>query len=938
MGSLDISTSNDDVTVVEGPARSSDVAPRPRLVGRYRVLDELGRGGMGTVYLAEDAALGRKVAVKLLHGQSKREAMVRLLREAQAMARLTHPNVVSVFEVGIEAEPPYVVMEYVEGQTLADWLEQPHPWTEVLEVFEAAGRGLAAAHAEGLVHRDFKPSNVIIGTDGRARVLDFGLVTAGGTSAMSAASESWSGEREPDVSDERLTRAGSVVGTPAYMAPEQRMDGHVDARTDQFSFCVALYEGLYGQRPFGGASRDALVKARDGALDPLEEDRGVPARLQRVLMRGLAWESAERWPTMEALLAELRGPERSRVRVASVSVGVLAAATALVVGLTQPEADACPGPEVLAGEVWGEAQVAAVDRAFTDAGLHEHEARQRVHAGLGGYAKALGEATHEVCVQANASEQPETFDARGVCLSARRLRLESLIAVLSQPSPTLVTGGPRAVRSLPPIRECADASAEPGVPDALSEPVASLRRSLARLEALEAASRFDDGVAESVPLLEQARELDYPPVLAETLLRRGRLLAGAGAYDEARGALEEAYLIATEAEHDAVALDAATKLVRVVGHELAMHDEGRTWARHGASLLERTGIGGMPRARFLREEGSLFHSAGQYAQAQQRHEQAIAIMERELGADHPEYADTLLVLGHAHGRQRRLEVSRDLAEQARKVYVEALGPRHPIVAETLNDLGVSSMRLGDFEAAESFHRAALSIRVEALGEDHAITGRSRHNLGSVLLRRGRYADGVASLEQAVAIRQAAYGEVHPDVASSYAWLGVGRVLVGEPEQGLRDVRRAVAMMEESNGPDHPRTASIRLRVALAAVQAGETEAAREAYDKIIESERGREGSRVLARALAGRAVLMIDAGDPEGALELLEEARRVAAPGAHETARAAAILIGQARACAALGREECRDVAIEQLRAVPELYAWDADARDSVFGLVEREQ
>ena len=271
-------------------------------LGRYVVREVLGAGGMGVVYAAEDPRLGRRVALKLLkHAQAGEEARTRLLREAQAMARLSHPNVLPVFDLGTtEDGQVFLAMELVRGPTLAGWLhERERPWSDVLEVFLAAGRGLAAAHREGLVHRDFKPANVLVGTDGRPRVTDFGLVRE----VREAASAEPGTETVTD--DATLTRVGAVAGTPAYMSPEQHAGHAVDARADQFSFCVALYEALHGQRPF---AEDARGETRWSKRDTASGAPRLPKHLREALDRGLALSPSARFDSMDALLEALSRP------------------------------------------------------------------------------------------------------------------------------------------------------------------------------------------------------------------------------------------------------------------------------------------------------------------------------------------------------------------------------------------------------------------------------------------------------------------------------------------------------------------------------------------------------------------------------------------------------------------------------------------------------
>ncbi|QRK10966.1 protein kinase [Archangium violaceum] len=312
-------------------------------VGRYVLEGLLGQGGMGVVYAARDPGLGRTVALMLLRsGAGGEEGRARLVREAQAMARLAHPNVLPLFELGTEAERVFLVMERVEGSTLADWLrERERPWREVLALFLQAGEGLAAAHRAGLVHRDFKPANVLVGADGRPRVTDFGLVRHG-AEVSGGVPEGASGD-----TGEALTRAGAVPGTPAYMSPEQLAGREVDARGDQFSFCVALHEALYGVRPFEARERGEARWKRVPAPRGLRP----PGYVRAAIERGLALEPEARFPSMDALLAALARPPGSRwgpVTVGVVGLGlVLSGADVLVWRTKEPTRVAAKMPEAV---------------------------------------------------------------------------------------------------------------------------------------------------------------------------------------------------------------------------------------------------------------------------------------------------------------------------------------------------------------------------------------------------------------------------------------------------------------------------------------------------------------------------------------------------------------------------------------------------------------
>jgi serine/threonine protein kinase len=331
------------------------VAKRPVLsigdrVGRYLVLATLGAGGMGVVFTAYDPQLDRKVALKLLRanlGVNAKEARTRLKREAQAIAQLNHPNVVGVYDVGTtDGGDVYIAMEFIEGDTLTGWLKKwPRTWREILDVFHQAGRGLMAAHSVGLLHRDFKPDNVLVGGDGRVRVTDFGLArsvflddsTRGSFSTAAAQAKA-----HPDGSPLHvdLTATGTVLGTPRYMPPEQLTGPTIDSRADQFSFCVALYEALFNAHPLKGSTSMAMLESGEKAIQP-PESKGVPSQISRAVMRGLEQERQKRFPTMAALMHELTPPpQRSPMKfIALAAVGALlvTGATAAVITTQRPD-------------------------------------------------------------------------------------------------------------------------------------------------------------------------------------------------------------------------------------------------------------------------------------------------------------------------------------------------------------------------------------------------------------------------------------------------------------------------------------------------------------------------------------------------------------------------------------------------------------------------
>ena len=323
-----------DDTTEPGAAGEGRPAPGDR-IGRYRLVEPIGRGGMGVVFRGRDETLGRDVAIKLIRIAGA-DAAARALREARALARLSHPNVVAIHDAGEHDGATFLAMELVPGRTLTEWLAAPRPAGEVLAVIADVARGLAAAHRAGLVHRDVKPGNVLVGDDGRSRIADFGLARGPGGGASGAAVP---GARAADATDPR-----HLVGTPAYMAPEQLAGGEVDARTDQFALAQTAWEALFGAAPFPiTPAAERLAAIRGGRItEPAAERRArVPRHVEPSLRRALAADPAARFRDVEHLAAAL-APRRRRRAAAAITVAVVAAGAGVAAWAASPAPRAAP--------------------------------------------------------------------------------------------------------------------------------------------------------------------------------------------------------------------------------------------------------------------------------------------------------------------------------------------------------------------------------------------------------------------------------------------------------------------------------------------------------------------------------------------------------------------------------------------------------------------
>ncbi len=519
--------------------------------GRYRIVRRIGSGGMGTVYAAFDPTLDRTVALKVIHDKvESADAEQRLLREAQAMARLNHPNVVTVHDAGTKDGRPYVAMEFVEGCDLQDWLRrEKRGWREIVKLFVAAGQGLAAAHAAGLIHRDFKPGNVMVGDDDRVRVTDFGLARAAEAGDWDVAgkppgSKARSADRAPTTSalNTPLTQAGTVLGTPAFMAPEQVLDGRADHRSDQYAFCVSLYVALFGKHPLGEFSDFpgfvARLEADDVSLPAVGHQ--VPARIVAAIMRGLNRSPEKRFPDMGALLHSLRrDPAQQRKRWLVAGVGVAAAAVVIgIVGYTAYRRQLCGGGKSQAAAVWNADRLALLEDHFDDVaeGLGR-EAVAAVASRLDDYTGRWATVHREACVatRIRGEHSEALLDRQMACLRHRLRETDHLLALLAAGGRDIAASALDAVVGLDVPEVCAESTA---LVERLPLPkdettraaLAELDDSLAAANAEQLVGDYETALERVTELAPQARELGYPPTLAaghdSQGVSRGRSRAG----------------------------------------------------------------------------------------------------------------------------------------------------------------------------------------------------------------------------------------------------------------------------------------------------------------------------------------------------------------------------------------------------------------------------
>jgi eukaryotic-like serine/threonine-protein kinase len=829
----------DDLSVEEGvkadtePAaeRSRREPPTPlrrgEVLGRYFILHELGRGGMGVVYAAFDPELDRKVALKILHPDRARKGdggigQARLLREAKALARLSHPNVIQVYDAGTVGDQVFVAMELAEGETLDAWLRRERrPWRSVLAIFQAAGRGLAAAHAAGLLHRDFKPSNVLLAADGRVRVLDFGIARLLSEEEESELpGEVAHAERGVRLTTQ-LTRVGVVLGTPRYMAPETLAARRADHRADQFAFCVALHEALYGIAPYAGETPlDLLSQITAGALREIPDGSRVPAWIRRILLRGLASDPEQRYPSMDELLADLakdRGSLFRRRAGAAAVLALLAAGGLAFYGIERRQSRLCSGAEEKLAGIWDTERKASVRRAFLASGRsYANDAWRGVERALDAYTGAWSAMRTEACeaTHLRGEQSPELLDLRMGCLDRRLREVRSLTDLFTADDPAVVERAVQASQSLSGLADCADLAAltapvRPPADPAARQVIERVNGQIARARTLWTTGRYADGLPVAAAAVTAAERSGYAPVQAEALRMRSHLEESAGRSESAETSLFEALEAAEKGHHDALAARAWTDLVWMVGYRQRRFDEGRRWARLAeASLARLGGAAENPEidADLKSNLGSVLDLGGDHEGGLALLRQSLARYEKALGPDHPSVGRTLNRIGNAYWEAKRYDQALDAYRRALEQTRRTLGPRHPTTAVRLGNIALILETQGHYDESLTTQLEALAIEKAALGPDHPRLAITHGNLSGLLLTLDRPREALPHALRALAIDQSSPDTNAADRGASLIAVADALFELGRYREALSYNRQARTLLLRELGPSHLWTA------------------------------------------------------------------------------------------------------------------------------------
>ncbi len=805
--------------VMSTEPRGSDEAPLTRgtAVGRYLIVERIGAGGMGIVYAAYDPELDRKIAIKLL--RSAGDLQVRLLREARSVARLSHPNVIAVFDVGLYDDRVFLAMELLSGGTLRSWSrEGKRSWKECLAQFIKAGRGLEAAHSAGVIHRDFKPDNVLVDANGRVCVTDFGL-------ARSVLSE----ERTPPLpvapasTDETLTREGALVGTPAYMAPEQIRGEPADARTDLFTFCVALYESLYGQRPFaGGSLRETLEEMKAGRIRPPPKGTKVPSRLARILFRGLSFEPGERFQSLDALLDELERFSSPSSRRWLVAAALVASASIGLAGWVAIERrrHLCQGSEQLLAGVWDPPSKSAIQQAFRAVQRRGAEdAFAPLEKVLDSYASAWVAGRTEACqaTRVRGEQSEQTLELRMLCFDRRLKELKALARRLREADQKTVESAIPASYGLTNLSACSEAEAVaagawlPSEPS-LAESVAQLRLRLADARVLRLTGNLAGAKEQAAKVVDQARVLGFRPLLAEALRFYGHVLYNSFDVANAERVLHEGVAVADALHYDEVSAQAWIELVWCAGLKTDA-DRAEEIAQHARAAIERMGGNKRLEADLENAMGSVALRLGRPpAEGLAHFQRARALAQEVEGERSPTAIRALHNMATALDYAERDAESVDVGLEALKLVEKVYGPQSATWAVYAGNVAHALRKLDRLDEALDFARRALTLVERTNGENHPEGLLARLNIGEILLRQGKASEALAMFERSRAIMESAPSKYRDWLAEAESGIGRSHLDMGASQAAIDWLERSLKTLEA--GPSDPRD-FVTVRFALA---------------------------------------------------------------------------------------------------------------------------
>jgi len=854
----------------EPVAGASDDALAGGEIGRYVLLRPLASGGMGIVYLAFDPELDRNVALKLVipRRRARADEPDALVAEARALAKLSHPNVIQVYDVGRWGDRVYVALEYVAGSTLDDWLRRtPRTWREILGVLLDAGRGLSAAHRADICHLDVKPSNILIGDDGVVRVLDFGL-------ARSVALPTSDGAPVGDVPHR-------VVGTVGYIAPELFLGQVPDARSDQFGFCVTAWEALCGVRPYPGRTRREYERALQDGGSPTAQVKIAPPAVLDVLRTGLALAPASRRTSLEELIGALQAAAspwtRGRTAIATT------AAAALVVGTLawrsgQP-ASACATLEDPLAQVWNDSRATLVGESFAATNLPYAATTWSATRRAMDERVAQWRRTHlDNCIatHTDAIRPIAAHDRSLACLTTRRGEIEALVELFALADTDVVETAAAAARALPSSVPCLDDAPEPDGDAAddreLSERLAGR---LAGAWALSKASRVEAAHELAEAVAHEARRSGLMVIEARAQLLQGLTAARLGRVNEAIGLLELGVRTADAAGADDERITGLTDLVYVAGHLGTERELAHWYAKLAHALLDRVGGRSPDRMILLHNEAVVFSDEGRFEDSLTTYRAALEAWTRDGGEVDEAVAALFNNTGSVYLARGEYQAAAIWFGYAYALRAALAGPEHPDVADILVNQANVLLSLDQPEVALVHAQRALAILEGARGQGDPATRFALTNLAVVLLELGRLDEARLYSERALAVWRAIDAE-HPSIGLVLTNIAEGEMLRGDPAAGLAGYRRAHEFLARSLPPEHPHRANALAGIGRAMLELGDAAGAvvllRKAVDSLDHGDASAQLRAVPRFALARG--LAVAGSEPALVLGLAREARR----------------------------------------------------------------
>ncbi len=817
------------------------VAQEGTTIGRYKIIRSIGRGGMGVVYLARDPNLDRLVAIKLvkpsLQGDERAEHFERrLMREARAMAKLNHRNVLTIYDVGKHEGQVFLASEWIDGGTLEDWISgSTHRWQSVLSPFIDAARGLEAAHAAGLVHRDFKPSNVMVGKDDRVLVFDFGLVKS-------------TTVRLDDITTQ--LSGNFIVGTPAYMAPEQMIGDPADARSDQFSFCASLYESIGGKRPFAGRSlMELLANIKAGKI---EEPKNIPVWLWDMLKRGLRRKPEERFESMSEVLEILEaGLAERRRRTLVVSVSVLMGAAAIAAGFllwggSVNEDEICGETQTDIAGVWDSQLRRQVRDGMMSSELsYAEDSWNYVSSSFDEYAIAWHEGSRTSCLDTSVRnlQNKEIYTRRKTCYERLAVEFNAVTTRLQVGDQDSVYHAVAIAQKLKPISQCNRTKVILNYAEPLSRKEGW--NELKVLDNLITMKKYREAQVRAQAMLEKG--VDHRPTEAWLSTVLGVSLNKQHKYREAIPALEQAFYAGVAGKNDEIAAIATCEIFQLYSQEIPDEKSARRWHQLAKAAVERDGSpvvqarwlyalaaaaigrnemetareyyrGALDqleddstaqmsiRTKGMQSLGMLLLRMGQGSEAEEVFREILALRLRSMGQKHPQVAVTRANIARALHAQGRVDLATKMGQAALDSLVEAVGEDDAMVGITLNLLAEFSVSDGDAELANRQLLRALEIKKKIHGPGSKQLMSTLINLMEVDRMRGNFADvirhGEAAFEIGIATGQSEVGTRMYNL----------RLSVAEARLETGDVSVALEFCQALHSSNQEMTTEIRGRV------------------------------------------------------------------------------------------------------------------------------